>query len=67
MEWISVEDKLPDHGQKVICFGRQWDVNFAVFQVGWGGEPEFTNVKPGCFDNPGVTYWMPLPDPPTSA
>lgn len=60
MEWISVRDRLPEPGQRVIAtngtvsgeayLGDCWK---RYYGVGWQT----------AFDLP-VTHWMPLPEPP---
>lgn len=62
--WIAVADKLPEHGQEVICV-CDWGVSSAECYIGFDNELHFGNVRPGCFDCPNVTYWMPKPAQPT--
>ena len=61
-KWISVDDRLPEFGERVICTD-----GYAVF--------EQYRVEPSCvygmWDRFGlkspmqeVTHWMPLPQPP---
>jgi hypothetical protein len=61
MNWISVKDRLPENGQRVICYNRfieikNYDSVFYDGDIHWTGAPigELT----------GVTHWMPLPEPP---
>lgn len=67
-QWISVEDRLPENGEYVLCwyeYFRYGDFNamFAAYGIGycynghWGGE-----VANGT--KARVLAWMPLPDPP---
>lgn len=63
-DWISVKDRLPDHGQDVICYGKPWGVRFSAAYIDFDGVMKFANYRLGCGDNPDVTHWMPLPDPP---
>ena len=55
MEWISVEDRLPEDGVEVL-----W-----VYETGeyvlYAREPDEKIV--GMHD-PSITHWMPLPEPP---
>ena len=61
-EWISVDDRLPEHGDVVLCFmkfGGQrlllWDgVSSRWLGYGLGDDWKKTDV----------TNWMPLPNPP---
>lgn len=64
MEWISVEDQLPDDGQTVVAIGFDWGnkankrhfVICEYFDGIWVGDQdeEFEYL----------THWMPLPEPP---
>ena len=56
-EWISVKERLPEHGQITLCYDDgemdcdQWD--------------EWANVWVGHSQRViRVTHWMPLPEPP---
>jgi hypothetical protein len=63
MEWISVDDRLPEDRQRVIaCFppvksGDPTDVCEATFiaERGWFA------MEYGCYK---ASHWMPLPEPP---
>lgn len=65
MKWISVNRKLPVHGQRVLCVdieGRWWESVFRRNQ-----EPaasSFMNIQYGDVCNvyhiPFVTHWMPV-------
>lgn len=47
MEWISVEDRLPEAGKRVLIYnGKYIDVTCCID----------TEISP-------VTHWMPLPEP----
>ena len=58
-EWISVEDRLPEDGQEVLCFcaGNLADV------YTWTGE-EWEDSYGYYEDGDIISHWMPLPDPP---
>ena len=57
-QWISVDERLPEiDGQYLCiveldgdCFNREQDVMHYMENHGWR-----------CFDDDGVTHWMPLP------
>lgn len=62
-DWISVKDRLPNHGDIVlIVFGANQIVAMARYFNKYGG--------PNWLDMPGTNeykpdFWMPLPEPPT--
>lgn len=62
-EWISVKDRLPELHHIVIIYDG-YDVGAGSYQGNddkgqiWMGD-DFSDY------NPEVTYWMPLPEPPT--
>ncbi len=64
MEWISVKTRLPEDGQKVICFGYN-DIEILKFIQTTDGRHK---KRSGYFewDNSflDVTHWMPLPKDP---
>jgi hypothetical protein len=55
MEWISVEDKMPEPGRLVIVEG-----GVAVFSK-WGVWITMTDRDSGKPIQWDVTHWMPLP------
>ena len=61
-EWISVKDRLPEHGDVVLCFMKfggqrilQWD-NVSSWWLGYGHGDDWKKAD--------VTNWMPLPERP---
>ena len=61
-KWISVEDRLPEHRDVVLCFMRfgeqrilQWD-NVSSWWLGYGHGDDWQKAD--------VTNWMPLPERP---
>ena len=65
MEWISVEDRLPDNHQRVTGIGFDYgDVknkrHYVVCEY-------FDSIWLGDEDEEFeyITHWMPLPEPPT--
>lgn len=60
MEWISVDDRLPEKIQIVIACLGGIDIVMADYyndsKTFWVGASEY---RPGT-----VTHWMPLPEPP---
>lgn len=57
LDWISVEDRLPNEFQKVLVWRRNTGYDIAWISYGhWA----FDNVLQGR----EVIAWMPLPEPP---
>jgi hypothetical protein len=65
-EWISVEDRLPEDGTRVLCWYQYYhygkeaitpEYGIGYYWKGWGGEV-------ACGKDCKVLYWMPLPEPP---
>jgi len=73
LEWISVEDRLPEEHDIVDVYcsdGRNTEIEF--YDGGfYGPEQDFSvdDCGYGCLSNTDlindVTHWMPLPEPPT--
>ena len=58
-EWISVEERLPEVGEKVLVYSKSEDF------YGIGQYSKY--LKKFCvmrIDGENVTHWMPLPQPP---
>lgn len=54
-EWISVEDRLPEQGEKAICIDADGDMMIGKYtEWGW--------MFPCYFEE--LTHWMPVPEPP---
>ena len=59
MEWISVEDRLPDTGVEVMTLMR------GVHMLAWRTkDTEWINDNDESEGINCVTHWMPLPEPP---
>ena len=61
-EWISVKDRLPEHGDVVLCFMKfgehrilQWD-NVSSWWLGYGQGDDWQKAD--------VTHWAKMPQPP---
>ena len=52
-EWISVKDRLPDDGTKVLLY-----LDYGMIEASWYDSSYYMP-----FWN-RVTHWMPLPEPP---
>ena len=56
-EWISVKDRLPEFGRRVLILGNRKDGQFIyIDQICADGNWLLVNWE--------VTHWMPLPQPP---
>ena len=54
-EWISVDDRLPEEGEKAICIDADGDMMIGKYtEWGW--------MFPCYFEE--LTHWMPIPEPP---
>ena len=53
VEWISVEERLPEKDGLYIIVGRSGTPHAAHYYTGKNG-----------FSNPYATHWMPMPEPP---
>ena len=66
-EWISVDDRLPEEGEYVLCvlkgfnYGGKIQVCKFVPADEFKDKPYFEHFRNGF---PSVTHWMPLPQPP---
>ena len=61
-EWISVKDRLPCEQEPVLIFDGTIQVDQLVDDEDEPGLQWEYN-----FDNPSVTHWMPLPEPPVAS
>ena len=66
-EWISVDDRLPEEGEYVLCvlkgfnYGGKIQVCKFVPADKFKDKPYFEHFRNGF---PSVTHWMPLPPAP---
>lgn len=59
-DWVSVKERLPnEHGQRVIVAYK-----FGVGENFYFGDGRFVKGLLSQVEIPGVTHWMPLPEPP---
>jgi len=63
MEWISVEERLPENGALVLLTAHEWnDKAKPIFiEVGRFVGGVFVDMEG---DEAYTDYWMPLPEPP---
>ena len=60
-DWVSVKDRLPDDGTRVLCYcrGNQYDIcHFQKKRKTWF-DRSWNGYAQGY-----VTHWMPLPELP---
>lgn len=62
MEWISVNDRLPEEGEHVIACDKEKAVCEAMLSV--DGKFCWSVFWGDWGDLMDVTHWMPLPEPP---
>jgi len=64
-DWISVDGRLPDFGDKCLVIWRgvlQYRIFF--YSDGFEWQDERDEVDHGPFPGKEVTHWIPLPSPP---
>ena len=76
MEWISVEDRLPDKDGKYIVYQEwlygnkieitYWTCNYNGFEEHLKGKSMWYNYDSewGDYEMDDITHWMPLPENP---
>jgi hypothetical protein len=67
MEWIKIEDRLPNNDSEVLIFWRNADDSFiengAYYESRYDQDGKRWHNDLG-HPNPPVTHWMKLPKPP---
>jgi hypothetical protein len=63
IDWISVDDRLPETFQRVLIYTLDWDLD-PIQSIA-----HFNGIKTGFLSVGGkkdkdVTHWIPLPEPP---
>lgn len=53
MDWISVDDSMPDDYCACLCAGVDIEMEIVWF-----------DMEDGWRDDYEITHWMPLPEPP---
>lgn len=61
--WIPLQDKLPDDGERVICYSKIYGVNEAIARQG-KYYMLFLDPQEEYFEFKYVTHWMEMPEPP---
>jgi hypothetical protein len=63
-EWISVEERLPNKDELVLCIGAKGGMFLGDrLSLNWDGKSAYTHV-PNSNSGRHALYWMPLPQPP---
>ena len=62
--WVSVNDRLPETYQPVVCYYDLFDSQFVGKLTSSGGWMENQTGLPVLTDR--VTHWQPLPEPPVT-
>ena len=64
-EWTSVEDRLPERKQVVLCYRGDFrgDMMNTYVYLGSGNWEDDYGYR-GTSEHEGITHWMPLPEPP---
>ncbi len=63
MEWISVDDRMPQEGEKVLIYIPFRGVHLNYVSYVEGGK-WFVPAMYGRNNITDVTHWLPLPEPP---
>ena len=67
-DWISVEDRLPedDNFVLVVISGKHRNITYikALELASYTADEGWIVELCPCWTNPGITHWMPLPEPP---
>jgi hypothetical protein len=61
-QWISVEDRLPEHLQDIVFYSDFKNTHCGIFNAAVGLNQFLSAGR----DMALVTHWMPLPTPPTT-
>lgn len=73
MDWVNVEDRLPEYGEPVLIVVNGVTQNVTYILDGYENEPDW--FEPHHFDHDDnlslrwnkADYWMPLPEPPSES
>ena len=62
MEWISVKERLPENGERVLTLSTWAHVSDRELRTYGDGSKRFS--PDGLLPGVDITHWMPLPEPP---
>lgn len=65
-DWISVKDRLPDFGTKVLTYSKFGHISDRILNkhVNANGAELLFFSPDGMQPGRDITHWMPLPEPP---
>jgi hypothetical protein len=61
--WISVEERLPESGERVLIMFKPLEGEENI-SIGWLTKSGFDCYDDSVYFFRSVTHWMPLPEPP---
>jgi hypothetical protein len=64
MEWIDVNDRLPEKGERVLIYGWEIGVCSCVAHLSTTGKWVESTTSNRLMYADMCTHWMPLPKPP---
>lgn len=65
IQWISVKDRLPEEGEKVLIYTKTDITTFGLYTKNYGfGKREGFECGDGFMWMNTSSHWMPLPEPP---
>jgi len=62
MKWISVKERLPEHGECVMVYGDKMVGSYYLLATFYEGL--FIDLDEPELKQETITHWIPLPDPP---
>lgn len=62
--WISVEERLPEYDELVLCVGAKGGMFLGCKLRLFGGDKTAYCFVPNARQGRRATHWMPLPEPP---
>ena len=65
MEWISIKDRLPEVGKRVLVYTEMNVIRIDRLRLIKNGKRKAATWESSLYVE--VTHWMPLPEPPKEA
>ena len=63
MNWISVEDRLPEETGNYLVYGKPGQIGYIAWAFFDASEQQWCDFNKWEYFK-GVTHWQPLPEPP---